>query len=62
MQSLLEKDESFKGRVECVQIDVSSDESVAQCAEFLENVNGGNPCLHGLLNNAGKSFFSLIRF
>lgn len=53
VQSLLEKDESFKGRVECVQIDVTNDESVAQCAEFLKNVNGGNPCLHGLLNNAG---------
>jgi len=53
VQSLLVKNESFKGRVECVQIDVSNDESVAQCAEFLKTVNGGNPCLHGLLNNAG---------
>lgn len=53
VQSILDKNETFKGRVECVQIDVSNDESVAQCGAFLKTINDGNPCLHGLLNNAG---------
>lgn len=55
VQAILEEEPSAAGRIEMVQIDVTSDESVAAAAKAVEAKLGGAR-LHGVLNNAGVGF------
>jgi len=60
VETLLKKDESFKGRLDVLPIDVTDDASVKSAVEILKK-SLGSETLYGLVNNAGVGFEAKLK-